>query len=229
MMFLTVRGLLMPFIGTLLGSSLVIFSRHRPSRRLLAVLDSLAAGIMCSASFFSLILPALQQAEADGIFSRIFCSVGFFSGIAMFVIVNNVLNRFLSGRDMTGNMLMLSVSLHNIPEGMAVGVVYAGLVSGNSHIGTAAAMALSFGIAMQNIPEGAIISLSRVRSKIGIPLARLYSATLAESSILSRKSSRSLSSILLSCSLISESSIFYSIIISSITRAATASITGTAL
>ena len=159
LIFLTVRGILLPFVGTLLGSAFVIFSSRRPSARLLAVLDSLAAGIMCAASFFSLILPAVERAEEDGILSRIFCPLGFFLGVILFVLINKVLDSLLSGRDLSGNMMILSVSLHNIPEGMAVGVVYAGLLSGNSVVGAAGAMALSVGIAMQNIPEGAIISL----------------------------------------------------------------------
>ncbi len=159
MLFLTMRGILYPFLGTMLGSSFAVFMKCPPSQRLMAVLDSLAAGIMCAASFFSLILPALSQAESDGAQAMLSCSAGFFAGIIFFVVINRFLAASLSGKDMTGNMLMLSVTLHNIPEGMAVGVVYAGLLSGNSAIGAAGALSLSFGIAMQNIPEGAIISL----------------------------------------------------------------------
>ncbi len=158
-MFLTVRGILYPFLGTVLGSSFVFFAKHTPSRRFMSVLDSLAAGIMCAASFFSLILPAINQGEADGGLSKLSCSIGFFSGIVCFVLTDKLLKKYLSRGDMSGNMLLLAVSLHNIPEGMAVGVVYAGLLTGNSVIGTAGALALSLGIAMQNIPEGAIISL----------------------------------------------------------------------
>lgn len=159
MIFLTVRGILYPFLGTVLGSAFVFFTRHTPTRRFMSVLDSLAAGIMCAASFFSLILPAVNQGEALGGLSKLSCSIGFFSGIIFFVMSDKLLKKYLSYKDMAGNMLLLAVSLHNIPEGMAVGVVYAGLLTGNSVIGTAGALTLSLGIAMQNIPEGAIISL----------------------------------------------------------------------
>lgn len=159
MIFLTLRGLLYPFLGTLLGSAFVFFARHTPSRRFMSVLDSLAAGIMCAASFFSLILPAINQGETSGELSMLSCSVGFFTGIILFVFSDKLLKKYLSYKDDSGNKLFLAVSLHNIPEGMAVGVAYAGLLSGNSVISTAGALTLSIGIAMQNIPEGAIISL----------------------------------------------------------------------
>lgn len=159
MIFLTVRGILYPFLGTVIGSAFVFFARHTPTRRFMSVLDSLAAGIMCAASFFSLILPAVNQGDALGGLSKLSCSIGFFSGIIFFVMSDKLLKKYLSYKDMAGNMLLLAVSLHNIPEGMAVGVVYAGLLTGNSVIGTAGALTLSLGIAMQNIPEGAIISL----------------------------------------------------------------------
>ena len=159
MIFLTLRGLSYPFLGTLLGSAFVFFARHTPSRRFMSVLDSLAAGIMCAASFFSLILPAVNQGEIQGNYAKLSCSAGFFSGIILFVITDKLLEKYLSDKDFSGNKLFLAVSLHNIPEGMAVGVAYAGLLSGNTVISTAGAITLSLGIAMQNIPEGAIISL----------------------------------------------------------------------
>ena len=158
-MLLTVRGILYPFLGTIIGSAFVFFVSFAPSRRFMSVLDSLAAGVMCAASFFSLILPAVNQGEADGGLSRLSCSTGFFTGIIFFILTDKLLKKYLSGKSKSGNMLLLAVSLHNIPEGMAVGVVYAGLLTGNAVIGTAGALALSLGIAMQNIPEGAIISL----------------------------------------------------------------------
>ena len=158
-MLLTVRGILYPFLGTIIGSAFVFFVRHSPSGRLMSVLDSLAAGIMCAASFFSLILPAVNQGATEGGLSKLSCSFGFFTGIIFFVLTDKLLKKYLSDKSMSGNMLLLAVSLHNIPEGMAVGVVYAGLLSGNAVIGAAGALTLSLGIAMQNIPEGAIISL----------------------------------------------------------------------
>lgn len=158
-MFLTINGILYPFMGTLLGSAFVFFAKSKPTARFMAILDSLAAGIMCAASFFSLILPAVNQGAQVGGLSKLSCSIGFFSGIILFIITDKLLKKYLSTKDLSGNMLMLAVSLHNIPEGMAVGVVYAGLLSGNSAVSITGALSLSFGIAMQNIPEGAIISL----------------------------------------------------------------------
>ncbi len=159
MIMLTIRGLLYPFLGTLTGSSFVLFAKNKPTVRFMAVLDSLAAGIMCAASFFSLILPALEQSENDGNISKLFCSIGFFSGIILFITVNKAFEKLFYGRDKSGNMLVWAVSFHNIPEGMAVGVVYASILAGSDGVSTSSALALSLGIAMQNIPEGAIISL----------------------------------------------------------------------
>ena len=170
MLMLTVRGILYPFIGTVLGSAFVLFMKNKPSSRFMAVLDSLAAGIMCSASFFSLILPAIAQAENEGVISQLSCSTGFFAGILIFILLSFVTEKILRSENMSGNMLIWAVSLHNIPEGMAVGVVYAGLLTGNGSVGAAGALALSVGIALQNIPEGAIISLpAKARGKKRVP------------------------------------------------------------
>ena len=167
---LTVRGILYPFMGTLFGSALVFLAKNKPSSRLMAILDSLAAGIMCAASFFSLILPALTQSENAGIVSVLSCSTGFFAGVLIFILLSFITGKALKDNDIAGNMLIWAVSLHNIPEGMAVGVVYAGLMSGNGSIGTAGALMLSVGIALQNIPEGAIVSLpAAARGKKRVP------------------------------------------------------------
>lgn len=169
MLFLTVRGLLYPLLGTLFGSAFVFFSRNKPTARFSAILDSFAAGIMCAASFFSLILPAINQASGSSIITQLSCSTGFFAGIFIFIILSEISEKIFELKSRSGNMLIWAVSLHNIPEGMAVGVVYAGLLSGRPHIGIAGAVALSLGIALQNIPEGAIISLpvyARGKSRI---------------------------------------------------------------
>lgn len=170
MLMLTVRGILYPFLGTVLGSAFVLFMKNKPSSRFMAILDSLAAGIMCAASFFSLILPAITQAEEEGIIPSLSCSTGFFAGVLMFILLSLVTDKILSSENASGNMLVWAVSLHNIPEGMAVGVVYAGLLSGNGSVGVAGALTLSVGIALQNIPEGAIVSLpAAARGKKRVP------------------------------------------------------------
>lgn len=158
-MFVVFRGLLYPFIGTLTGSAFVFFSKRKPTERFMTVLDSLAGGIMCAASFFSLIRPAIEQAENHTVLSRLFCSVGFFSGLVTFILINKITEKILSEKSKSGNMMFFAVTVHNIPEGMAVGVVFAGLLTGREDVSIASAMTLSLGIAMQNIPEGAIITI----------------------------------------------------------------------
>lgn len=158
-MFVVISGLLYPFIGTSLGSAFVFFSKRKPTKRFMTVLDSLAGGIMCAASFFSLIRPAIEQAENHTVLSRLFCSVGFFSGLVAFILINKITEKILSEKSKSGNMMFFAVTVHNIPEGMAVGVVFAGLLTGREDVSIASAMTLSLGIAMQNIPEGAIIAI----------------------------------------------------------------------
>ena len=155
-----VSGLLYPLLGTIIGSSFVFFMKKETQRSLMVFLDSFAAGVMCAASFFSLINPACEAAQSQGDLSVLLCSVGFFSGMLIFVFVDKKLKDYSDkDSDVSGNMLLWAVSLHNIPEGMAVGVVYAGLLSMESDSDLAGAISLSIGIALQNIPEGAIISM----------------------------------------------------------------------
>lgn len=160
-------GLSLPFIGTLLGSAFVFFMKKSPSEKLMTMLDSFAAGIMCAASFFSLISPATQSAEGKGAMALLSCSLGFFSGMAVFIMSDRLMKKIPSTEtSRSGKMLMLAVSLHNIPEGMAVGVVYAGLLGFSENVSVTGALSLSIGIALQNIPEGAIISMPlNVRDK----------------------------------------------------------------
>ncbi len=153
-------GLLIPFVGTLIGSSFVFFMKKTPDVRLMTFFDSIAAGVMCAASFFSLIRPACERAEESGGVQLLLCSVGFFSGIITFVIISGLLCLWLSEKgEHPGKLLLLAVSVHNVPEGMAVGVVYAGLLASSVTAEMSAALSLSLGIALQNIPEGAIISI----------------------------------------------------------------------
>ena len=160
LIYLVFQGLLYPFLGTVLGSLFVFFLKKQPDRRFMIILDSFAAGIMCAASFFSLIAPATERASEDGKGALAVCCLGFFLGIILFIPVDNLMNHFFSKEEAdSGRLLLVAVSVHNIPEGMAVGVVYAGILYGQDSINIAAALALSIGIAIQNIPEGAIISL----------------------------------------------------------------------
>lgn len=158
MFFTVLSGLSYPFIGTVIGSSFVFFmKRLKNEAGILSALDSIAAGIMTAASFFSLISPAVEQSEsAISLFS---CSAGFFTGIISFILIDIFIKKKEKARMKSGELLIWAVTLHNIPEGMAVGVVYAGLLAGENSVSLAGALSLSIGIALQNIPEGAIISM----------------------------------------------------------------------
>lgn len=155
-----IGGLLYPFFGTLFGSSFVFFMKNEPHRKMMIFLDSLAAGVMCAASFFSLIQPACDAAEVKGKIPLLLCSIGFCAGMLVFTALDKKLKAVSDEKkDLSGSMLLWAVTLHNIPEGMAVGVVYAGLLTMTENADLAGAVSLSIGIALQNIPEGAIISM----------------------------------------------------------------------
>lgn len=145
-------GILIPFFGTSLGSACVLFMKNKINFLLQRSLMGFAAGIMVAASIWSLIIPAMEQSEKMGKLAFIPAVMGFWFGIIFLMI----LDRFVRKETC---MMVLAVTLHNLPEGMAVGAVYAGWLSGDSGISIMAALALSFGIAIQNFPEGAIISM----------------------------------------------------------------------
>ncbi len=155
------KGILIPFLGTSLGSACVFLMKNQFSLQLKRILMGLAAGIMTAASIWSLLLPALEQSEsALGRLAFLPAAGGFLLGIGFLLL----LDRFLpveerQNESRSNTMMMLAVTLHNIPEGMAVGVVYAGLLYGGADITPAAALVLALGIAIQNFPEGAIISM----------------------------------------------------------------------
>lgn len=161
-------GILIPFLGTSLGAACVFFMKHDMSERLSRILTGFAAGVMVAASIWSLLIPAMDQSEEMGKFAFILAAAGFWGGILFLLLLDHIiphLHRYSvstegpKSRLQRTTMMVLAVTLHNIPEGMAVGVVYAGYLAGNAKITVAAAMALSIGIAIQNFPEGAIISM----------------------------------------------------------------------
>lgn len=161
-------GILIPFLGTSLGAACVFFMKHDMSERLSRILTGFAAGVMVAASIWSLLIPAMDQSEEMGKFAFIPAAAGFWGGILFLLLLDHIiphLHRYSvstegpKSRLQRTTMMVLAVTLHNIPEGMAVGVVYAGYLAGNAKITVAAAMALSIGIAIQNFPEGAIISM----------------------------------------------------------------------
>ncbi len=153
-------GILIPFIGTSLGSSLVLFMKKNMSEKFQKVIVGFAAGVMIAASVWSLILPSVEMAENQGVVAWLPATVGLILGVFFLIVINIIAEKLehkKNGKKL--NMLMFSVTLHNIPEGMAVGVSFAAYLAGNAGIELFEAMLLAIGIAIQNIPEGAIISM----------------------------------------------------------------------
>lgn len=156
----SIVGIMIPFVGTSLGSGFVFFLKDKINEKIQKMLIGIAAGVMIAASIWSLILPAVEMAEGQGVITWIPAAVGFISGILFLLITNYFTENIEVKRNRKKtNMLLFSVTLHNIPEGMAVGVCFAGFLAGNSGIDLLEAMLLAIGIAIQNIPEGAIISM----------------------------------------------------------------------
>jgi len=165
-------GILIPFVGTTMGAGCVLFMRNAMSERIQKVLTAFAAGVMMAASVWSLLVPAIESAQESGAFRGrlgfVPACAGFWAGILFLLLLDQVVPHIHQFSDepegrksdlRKTTMMLLAVTIHNVPEGMAVGVVYAGYRSGNVGIGAMGALALSLGIAIQNFPEGAIISM----------------------------------------------------------------------
>ncbi|MBO6196085.1 MAG: ZIP family metal transporter [Butyrivibrio sp.] len=175
----TILGLLIPFAGTVLGSAMVFFMKKELDGLVQRALTGFASGVMVAASIWSLIVPALEQAEGLGKLSFVPAVTGFWIGILFLLFLDSVIPHLhMNAEEAEGpksklqktTMMVLAVTLHNIPEGMAVGVVFAGFLSGSASVTAGGALALSLGIAIQNFPEGAIISMplhSKGKSKFG--------------------------------------------------------------
>lgn len=168
MNLIVVQGLLLPFLGTALGSMMVLFMKNEIKANIQHALTGFAAGVMVSASFFSLLIPALTQASENiGKLGFIPAVVGFCLGMMFLLLLDTITPHMHLDKSIEGphsnikktTMMVLAVVIHNIPEGMAVGVVYAGWLQGNTSISISAAFALAIGIAIQNFPEGAIVSM----------------------------------------------------------------------
>ncbi len=168
MVFSVIQGVLLPFLGTTLGAGCVLFMKKSLHPMVQRGLTGFAAGVMVAASIWSLLIPAMEQAEGMGKWSFVPAVVGFWPGITFLLLLDRAVPHLHQGsKEPEGpssplkrtTMLVLAVTLHNIPEGMAVGVVYAGWIAGNETITLAGAVTLALGIALQNFPEGAIISL----------------------------------------------------------------------
>ena len=163
-----ILGLMIPFIGTTAGSGMVYLMRGEMRPAVQKVLTGFAAGVMIAASVWSLLLPAIEQSEALGLIGWLPPAIGFLLGMGFLLLLDTFTPHQHIGSDepegiktaaKKNTMLMLAVTLHNIPEGIAVGVLFAALAVGDPSITLASALALSLGIALQNFPEGAIISM----------------------------------------------------------------------
>ncbi|MDO4306236.1 MAG: ZIP family metal transporter [Eubacteriales bacterium] len=177
------QGILVPFFGTSLGSACVLFLKRTLSNTLQKAMNGFAAGVMVAASIWSLLIPSIDQAENMGRWAFVPAAAGLCMGVVFLMLLDHMIPCLPINNSKTDcpgygqrktSMLVLAVTLHNIPEGMAVGAVYAGLLAGNEQITAMGAMALSVGIAIQNFPEGAIISMPLRAQGTGRWKALLY-------------------------------------------------------
>lgn len=163
-----ILGLLIPLLGTMLGSAFVFFMKDEMPQRVQKTLLGFASGVMVAASVWSLLIPAMEMEEGQGAFSVLPAAVGFLLGVGFLLLLDELTPHLHLGSSSPEGprsrlsrtaMLALAVTIHNLPEGMAVGVVFAGAEQGVGGLSLASAVAVSLGIAIQNVPEGAIISM----------------------------------------------------------------------
>lgn len=161
-------GLLIPLLGTMLGSAFVFFMKDEMPERIQKTLLGFASGVMVAASVWSLLIPAMEMEKSSGAWAVLPAAVGFFLGIGFLLLLDELTPHLHLGSNSPEGprsrlsrtaMLALAVTIHNLPEGMAVGVVFAGAEQGVGGLSLASAVAVSLGIAIQNVPEGAIISM----------------------------------------------------------------------
>ena len=175
-------GLLLPLLGTSLGAACVFFLKNQLNRKVQKALLGFASGVMVAASVWSLLIPAMDLSQGMGKLAFIPAAVGFGLGMAFLFLMDMIVPHLHMGAEKSEGpkcslkkttMLVLAVTLHNIPEGMAVGVVFSGALLNSQVIGLAGAFALSIGIAIQNFPEGAVISLP-LRSEEGMSRRKAF-------------------------------------------------------
>ncbi|MGN1311263.1 MAG: ZIP family metal transporter [Clostridia bacterium] len=178
-------GLLIPFIGTVLGAGMVFLMKKEMDKKVEKILLGFASGVMIAASIWSLLIPSIEMAEGQGKIGWLPAALGFLLGITFLLILDSVIPHMhlesdkpdgIKSKLKKTTMMVFAVTLHNIPEGMAVGVTFAGAILGNTGITMAGALALAIGIAIQNFPEGAIISMPLKNEGVSKPRAFLYGA-----------------------------------------------------
>ncbi|MBQ5777688.1 MAG: ZIP family metal transporter [Oscillospiraceae bacterium] len=178
-----IREIFIPLLGTVLGAACVFFIKEKMPKLLERALIGFAAGVMVAASVWSLIIPSFEYSEGMGVWSFVPAVVGFWLGILFLLVLDKVIPHLHRNADEAegvksslkkSSMMMLAVGLHNLPEGMAVGAVIAGAIHGENVVSSAGALALAIGIAIQNFPEGAIISMPLKNEGVGKGKAFLY-------------------------------------------------------
>ncbi len=176
-------GLLIPFLGTTLGSAMVFLMKKEMNKKVEKILLGFASGVMIAASVWSLLIPSMEMAETQGKIAWIPAAIGFLLGITFLLVLDSVVPHIhlesekpegMKSKLKKTTMMVFAVTLHNIPEGMAVGVTFAGALAQNAGITMAGAFALAIGIAIQNFPEGAIISMPLESEGISKTKAFLY-------------------------------------------------------
>lgn len=176
-------GLAIPFIGTTLGAAMVFFMKNKMNQNVEKILLGFASGVMIAASVWSLLIPSIELAKNQSIPGWAPAAIGFMLGILFLLVLDSIIPHLhlhddkpegIKAKLKKTTMLIFAVTLHNIPEGMAVGVTFAGALIGNAGITMAGAFALAIGIAIQNFPEGAIISMPLKSEGISKPKAFLY-------------------------------------------------------
>ncbi|HAO30466.1 MAG TPA: ZIP zinc transporter [Treponema sp.] len=182
MNYIIAKGLLIPFLGTALGSALVFFMKKELDQSIQKILSGFAAGVMIAASIWSLLIPSLEMSSNMDKLAFVPAVVGFCVGMIFLLILDKTVPHMHLDETQEGfksklqktTMMVLAVTLHNIPEGMAVGILYAGWLSGSAQITEAGALSLALGIAIQNFPEGAIISMPLHSRGLSKPKACWY-------------------------------------------------------
>ena len=178
-----VIGLAIPFLGTTLGAAMVFLMKKEMNKKVEKILLGFASGVMIAASVWSLLIPSIEMAENQGKVAWIPAAIGFLLGIVFLLVLDSVIpHMHLESEKPEGmksklkktTMMVFAVTLHNIPEGMAVGVTFAGAIAQNAGITMAGAFALAIGIAIQNFPEGSIISMPLKNEGVSKPKAFLY-------------------------------------------------------
>lgn len=178
-----ILGTLIPFLGTTLGAAAVFLMKKELNKKVEKILLGFASGVMVAASVWSLIIPSIEMAGNQGKIAWLPATIGFILGILFLLVLDSIIPHLhinkgkpegIKSKLKKTTMMVLAVTLHNIPEGMAVGVCFAGAIAGNTGITLAGAFALAIGIAIQNLPEGAIISMPLKSEGMSKPKAFLY-------------------------------------------------------